>query len=56
MENLILPRVLITIVLFINQDPVYDCPSQDEEYRRKFPEYGYPNIWPEQLPQLSISD
>ncbi|KAJ8323973.1 hypothetical protein BDV3_002114 [Batrachochytrium dendrobatidis] len=35
-------------------NPIRDVPpmSTNSDYLAKFPEYGYPNVWPEKLPEL----
>ncbi|KAI8999268.1 hypothetical protein BC832DRAFT_564677 [Gaertneriomyces semiglobifer] len=37
-------------------NPVYDFGDHpDPEYAQKFPEYGYPNVWTEELPELKTA-
>ena len=52
MENSISQKALTTTVLESHVDPIYNVPSTNTEYIQKFPEYGYPNIWPKELPHL----
>lgn len=33
-------------------DPVLDDPQRDADYIAKYPEYGYPNVWPQELPEF----
>jgi isopenicillin N synthase-like dioxygenase len=33
-------------------NPTMDDPQQPEEYVMKYPEYGFPNVWPEELPEF----
>lgn len=33
-------------------NPTLDDPQQTEDYMKKHPEYGFPNVWPEELPEF----
>lgn len=33
-------------------NPNMDDPQQSLDYLEKYPEYGYPNVWPEELPEF----
>jgi isopenicillin N synthase-like dioxygenase len=33
-------------------NPILDDPLQNQEYIQKYPEYGYPNVWPKQMPEF----
>lgn len=33
-------------------NPTLDDPQQSEEYLKKYPEYGYQNVWPAELPEF----
>jgi hypothetical protein len=36
-------------------DPVLDNPEKDAEYIAQYPEYGYSNVWPEDLPEFKVA-
>jgi hypothetical protein len=33
-------------------NPLLEDPQQSEEYVCQYPEYGFPNVWPEEMPEL----
>jgi hypothetical protein len=48
-------RIPLIVRTIYEQDPVLDDPKRDADYISKFPEYGYPNVWPKDLPELKMA-